>query len=192
MYSALRHRGRRLHELARRRRTVKREPQRVTVHSLLLKNRSADGFCFEVHCSKGTYVRTLAEDMGNALGTVAHLSSLRRTALGEFSVDDAVDAQTLEVCRDDPQRVLQWLLPIDVVLSHLPAVRLDAPQAGRVRCGGEVALRDMPAFAGGVPAGDLLRVYDADGALLAVAGNDGEFLRPKRIFRKQQDFQGPP
>ena len=171
MYSALKHAGKRLYTLARKQQTVERKPRRVTIYSLALKNCTADGFCFEVHCSKGTYVRTLAEDLGSALGTVAHLASLRRTASGAFSVRDAVDAQVLKTCD-----VGARLLPVDAGLAHLPAARLNAGQADQMRCGMEVALAQLPAAA-------LFRVYDASGVLLAVAaGNDGR-LRPKRVFR---------
>ena len=175
MHSALKVGGERLHRLARRGRTVERKPRRVTIHSLALKSLSAVGFCFDVHCSKGTYVRVLAEDMGSALGTVAHLSSLRRTASGGFSVDDAVDVQTLDACRDDPQEIAQRLLPVDAGLQHLPAVGLDEARSDSLRCGGWVA-------ADGLPADGLLRVYDEHGRLLAVAESDGERLRPKRVF----------
>ncbi len=177
MYSALKHQGRRLYELARRRQTVVREPRRVTIHALTLKDCSVDGFCFEVHCSKGTYIRTLAEELGDALGTVAHLASLRRTASGAFSVDAAVTVQALDSCRGDPHRAAAWLLPPDAGLAHLPAVTLDAGQTDRMRCGGEVAVASLPDA-------DLFRIYDATGTLLAVATRNGECLHPKRVFQK--------
>ncbi len=183
MHSALKVAGERLHRLARRGRAVEREPRRVTIHSLTLKRLSADGFCFEVHCSKGTYVRVLAEDFGDALGTVAHLSSLRRTASGGFSVNDAVDMPTLDACREDPRKIEQRLLPIDAGLRHLPAVGLDEVQSGKLRCGVKLAI-------GGLPTDGLLRVYDEQGGLLAVAASDGERLHPKRVFHLRAQAGG--
>ena len=167
MVSALKVGGVRLYELARRGETVECRPRTVTIHSLELVSLARDGFCFDAHCSKGAYMRVLAEDLGAALGTVAHLASLRRTASGAFSVEDAADPRTLDARR---------LLPPDAGLMQLPAARLDAACSQRLRNGGEVAVS-------GLPAGELFRVYDEDGALLAVADREGGQLRPRRVFR---------
>ncbi len=177
MYSALKHEGKRLYELARRRQVVARAPRGVTIHALTLKDCSAAGFCFEVHCSKGTYIRVLAEDMGVALGTVAHLASLRRTASGEFTLDGAVDGALLEAGGVAPETLARRLLPVDAGLAHLPAARLDAAQTEAMRCGRKITHAHLPA-------GGLFRVYDAAGALLAVAVRAGETLHPKRVFHK--------
>ena len=184
MYSAVRVGGKRLYELARKGRTVERTLRSVTIHSLTLSRCLADGFCFEVHCSKGTYVRTLAEDMGAEFGTVAHLSSLRRTRSGAFSVDDAVEVRTLDACRCDSAKLLRRLLPVDAGLMHLPAVELDPAQSRRMREGGRIATHDLSkdTFCA---EGDLYRVYDAEGLLLAVATGDAGYLCPKRVFNKQ-------
>ena len=183
MYSAIKVDGRRLYELARKGRTVERKPRSVTIHSLTLSRCLADGFCFRVHCSKGTYVRTLAEDMGDALGTVAHLSSLRRTKSGAFSVDDAADVRALDTRRRGSAEPPYRLLPVDAGLMHLPAVELDPAQSGRMREGGRIAIRDLP---GSVSCAgeDLYRVYDAEGSLLAIAAGSAEHLCPRRVFRR--------
>jgi len=151
----------------------------VTIYELSIGKIGADGFCFEVHCSKGTYIRTLVEDMGEALGTVAHLASLRRTQSGEFSLSDAVDVQWLDQ-QDDPSRIVaRHLLPIDAGLAHLRALHLDQAQSAEVRHGRRIALA---AFNADIPPCTLLRVYDAAGALLAIALADREHLYPKRVF----------
>lgn len=181
MYSAIKVGGKRLYELARKGLTVERKTRSVTIHSLTLGRCMADGFCFKVHCSKGTYIRTLAEDMGTALGTVAYLSSLRRTRSGAFFVEDAVDVRTLGACCCDPVKPSRRLLPVDAGLMHLPAVELGQVQSGRMRAGGRIALHDLPGSALGDEEG-LYRVYDAEGLLLAVAAKDAGHLFPKRVF----------
>ena len=183
MYSALKVEGKRLYKLARRQQTVERKPRLVTIHSLEFKSCSGDSFCLEVHCSKGTYIRVLAEDMGNSLNTVAHLASLRRTMSGRFSIDDAIDMQSLYLYRDDLQSILWRLLPLDRGLLDLPAVNLSMSQSDRMRKGGEIEVLDL--YGNDFLSNNgLCRAYDASGSLVAVAAKDGKYLRPKRVFHK--------
>lgn len=182
MYSAVKVGGQRLYKLARRQYTVERKPRNVTIYSLTLKRCLEDGFSFGVHCSKGTYVRVLAEDMGSALGTVAHLASLRRVRSGVFSVDDAMDMQTLDKCRSNPEELSSRLLPVDAGLAHLPSIRIDPLQSARMRQGREV--RDFPENDHQAE-DEMYRIYDADGFLLAVAVKTSGCLRSKRIFHRR-------
>lgn len=134
MHSALKHEGRALYEYARRGIEVEREPRPVNVHALtLLDWPGHDTLVLDVHCSKGTYVRTLAEDIGAALGCGAHLAALRRTASGALDVAAAVTLDALAAMAG-PERD-GWLLPPDVLLAEWPAWRLSADEAARFLTG---------------------------------------------------------
>ncbi|UUX94781.1 tRNA pseudouridine(55) synthase TruB [Aquabacterium sp. J223] len=145
MHSALKHQGRALYDYARAGQVVERAARRVTIHRLDIVEWQAERLVLDVRCSKGTYVRTLAEDLGRALGCGAHLAGLRRTGSGPLSVDDAVTLQALEAMEED-QRVT-WLRPADALVADWPAVPLPADEAGRFLTGlrRKVALADTPA-----------------------------------------------
>jgi tRNA pseudouridine55 synthase len=176
MYSALKHAGRPLYAYARAGETVHRDPRTVTIHELCLDAFSGDRLAIDVRCSKGTYIRTLAEDIGAALGCGAHLAALRRTEAGPFRVADAHTLAELERMQDVERLCL--LLPADCLLGHLPPATLDPGAAARFSHGQAV---EAPIE---VPAG-LLRVYDPAGALLGVGtcGAD-RFVRPRRLVRQ--------
>ncbi|MCU0812756.1 MAG: tRNA pseudouridine(55) synthase TruB [Burkholderiaceae bacterium] len=145
MHSALKHQGRALYEYARAGVTVERAPRRVTVQRLDVVAFDGATLVLDVACSKGTYVRTLAEDLGAALGCGAHLAALRRTASGALRVDDAVDLEALAAM--DEQRRDALLLPPDVLVEHWPRVALPDDEAGRFLTGlrRRVRLPDAPA-----------------------------------------------
>ncbi|TDR82034.1 tRNA pseudouridine(55) synthase TruB [Paludibacterium purpuratum] len=126
MYSALKHQGRALYEYAREGVEIERAARRVTIHSLTLLSFDGNEAVIDVVCSKGTYVRTLAEDLGEKLAAGAHLTGLRRTATAGFRLDDAVTLESLEAL-DLPGRDA-LLLPPDVLVQHLPAISLDERQ----------------------------------------------------------------
>ena len=156
MYSALKQDGQPLYALARAGQTVEREARQVTIHELELVSRKEDLLRLRIRCSKGTYVRQLAADLGLALGTVAHLAALRRTAVAGLRLDQAVTLDDLQALGEAAR--LAWLLPPDRLLEHLPRVDLEAPQAGRflngqaVRLPG-VAQGPVPGLSGGGAAG---------------------------------------
>lgn len=128
MYSALKHQGRKLYELAREGKTVERAVRRVTVYDARLFAFAGDHFELEVRVSKGTYIRTLAEDIGRALGCGAHITALRRLASGPFGDAGMVGIDALEALPDQAAREAT-LLPVDVLVAHLP--RLDVSAAAR-------------------------------------------------------------
>ena len=134
MYSALKYGGRPLYELAREGRHVERQPREVEIHMLEMVARDGADLELRVHCSKGTYVRTLAEDIGAALGVGAHLAALRRTAAGGM---DLGRASTLEALQGlaEAERDAQ-LMPLEALLADLPRLELDAQQARRF-CNGQ-------------------------------------------------------
>jgi tRNA pseudouridine55 synthase len=174
MYSALKHEGQPLYALARAGQTIARQPRQVTVHELELLQRGADLLRLRILCSKGTYVRQLAVDLGQALGTVAHLEALRRTAVGGLRLDQAVSLDDLQALGEEGRRA--WLLPADRLLEHLPRVELDEPLAARFLQGQAV----HPGTARKGPC----RVY-AGGVLLGIGeGSSAGELQPARLVAR--------
>jgi tRNA pseudouridine55 synthase len=175
MYSALKHEGERLYRLARRGLEVERPARRVTIHRLELKAMNGPELRFETRCSKGTYVRTLAEDLARALGTVGHVARLRRLSLGPFQLPRMHTLAELEQ-NPEPESLDARLLPVDSALSALPAVRLGPAEQACI-------LHGQAVFAAG-PAGSLVRMYGPDGGFLGVGrmSGEGRQLAPERIM----------
>ncbi len=140
MYSALKHQGKPLYEYIRKGETVEREVRPVVIRELILQRREAEELVLDVLCSKGTYVRTLAEDIGEALGCGAHLTGLRRSGIGDFNLADARTLPQLEAM-DEAQRDA-CLLPLDSLVLNLPKLELDVIQAGRLAQGQRLGLTD--------------------------------------------------
>lgn len=164
MYSAVKVGGKRLYELARAGEEVQREARTVTVHALTLRDFSSTELTLSVRCSKGFFVRVLAQDLGRALGCGAHLKALRRTASGPFALSQALPLEKLkELCAAGPQgmaAIRQRLVGLSEALGELPAVTVSAADAARVLHGVPIEAR---AAAGRV------RVLGPDARLLAVA-----------------------
>jgi tRNA pseudouridine55 synthase len=174
MYSALKQAGQPLYALARAGQTVQRESRQVTVHELELVSREADLLRLRIRCSKGTYVRQIAVDLGLALGTVAHLAALRRTAVAGLRLDQAIALDDLQALGEASR--LAWVLPPDRMIGHLPKIDLEAPLAARFANGQAVRCEGVPAGA--------CRVY-AEGALLGVGeGRPEGMLQPGRLIAR--------
>ena len=133
MHSALKHEGKALYEYARAGVEVEREPRRVTIHAIDIVDGDDDRWTIDVRCSKGTYIRTLAEDIGRALGCGAHLAALRRTGSGTLTLDLAVTLEALEAMSEAERDAR--LLDADALIADCPAVRLDAENAARFLSG---------------------------------------------------------
>jgi tRNA pseudouridine55 synthase len=162
MVSAVKVGGRRLHELAREGIEVEREPRPVTIYELTISDGPDDTFGIQVHCSSGTYVRSLVADIGTALGGGAHLATLRRTAVGAFGIDEAVPLESLS-----PDAVL----PLPEVARTMAHLTVDDERGVLVRHGrrmerGELGVDDASAGPWAVldEAGSLLAVYEDHGA----------------------------
>ena len=181
MYSAVRVAGRRLHESARAGKEVERAPRKVVVHSLdLLSFEPArDGLArarVAVRCGKGTYVRTLASALGQAVGVPAHLGALRRTASGPFGIGTATTLDEVErLSREAPAELAARLVTPAEALASFPAVPVD-PAEALALSQGKILPRKAP--------GPLCRALDAGGGLVAVIGPtpDGEGMKPLRVF----------
>lgn len=163
MFSALKRDGVRLYRLARQGKEIPREPRAIRVERLALRKLNDVEIEFDVTCSRGTYVRTLAADMGTLLGCGAHLKSLRRTACGHLRLESAITLKDLESA---PSAEKIPLLSLSSALSHLPSIKWDARLLQRLRMGQQEILRQI-----GKPAGDetLLQILDMRGALTALA-----------------------
>jgi tRNA pseudouridine55 synthase len=176
MYSALKHQGRKLYELAREGKSVERAVRRVTVYDARLLAFEGDAFELEVRVSKGTYVRTLAEDIGRALGSGAHITALRRLATGPFGSEGMLPIEALEALSGQDEREAT-LLPVDVLVAHLP--KLDVDESARQRLmHGQAASVD----AGGEQAGKLTRLY-CDETFIGLGVVTGpQEVAPKRLL----------
>ncbi len=136
MYSALKYQGKKLYELAREGITVERKARSIRIYELQLLEFSADSITLDVFCSKGTYIRSLAEDIGNKLGCGASLSGLRRTQAGPFNIADAL---TLEQCQKmSLEQLTDYLLSVDQPLQNMPKIDLSAQQAASVLHGQQI------------------------------------------------------
>jgi tRNA pseudouridine55 synthase len=162
MFSALKRGGVPLYKLAREGKEVPREPRSITIATLRLKKLEQDEIAVEVTCSRGTYVRTLAADMGKSLGCGAHLKSLRRIACGHLTVDRAVTLDALG--RLDSKRSFP-LLRLEKALEHLRAITWENRRLSQLRLGQQEIL----AHAGKPVAGEkLVRILDSRGSLVAL------------------------
>ncbi|MBM5812405.1 MAG: tRNA pseudouridine(55) synthase TruB [Gammaproteobacteria bacterium] len=177
MYSALKHAGQRLYRLARRGVEVERPARRIVIHRLAARLTGPDRLELEVECGKGTYVRSLVEDLARACGTLGYVTGLRRISLGPF-VRPAMHAlASLEaLAARSPAELDELLLPADSALPGLPAVRLGATEQAWI-------LQGQAVFVGGTPAARV-RMYGPDDLFLGVGrmSADGRCLAPERIL----------
>lgn len=172
MYSALKRDGTPLYALARQGIEVERAPRQVTIHSLDMTTWRGDSFTLVVDCSKGTYVRTLAADIGNALGCGAHLSALRRTRVGSLDIAQAVTLETIEGMAVDARDCL--LQPTDALLAGLPVVQLNDQETARI-------LHGQPIRWNGV-ASSQPRLFGPQGFIGQGECSADGWLKPKRLI----------
>lgn len=145
MFSALKVGGQPLYKLARQGVEVEREARPVTIHELEVKDRSRDEFTMDVRCSKGTYVRTLAEDIGRDLGCGAHVAGLRRLAAGPFNIEETVSIQQLEALMDEGHKGIDARLqPVGAAVKNWPAVELPEVTASYLKQGQPVQVANAP------------------------------------------------
>jgi tRNA pseudouridine55 synthase len=172
MYSAVKHQGQRLYTLARRGVEVEREPRRITIHAIELLDFHLPLVEIGVHCSKGTYIRTLVEDIGSALGCGAHVADLRRYGVGPYEASGMVTFEALEDClaREGEAGLDRWLLPMESGLSQWPDVRLSVDAAFYLRQG-------QPVLVPHAPTTGLVRLYEGQRRFLGV----GEILDDGRV-----------
>lgn len=175
MFSAIKVDGKKLCELAREGKTIEREPRTVTVNRIEvldidLKN---NRFTICVDCSKGTYIRTLCDDIGRRLGCFAHMSALRRTRSGRFKIEDSYKTEQVEemLLRGDTS----FLIPVDTIFEEYPKLILSAGKAKRMCCGIRISAQ-------GAVDGTNYRVYDESGRFLTISAAEDGVLKSLKTF----------
>ena len=179
MYSALKHNGERLYKLAQQGKEVERKERVQEIYRLEASDLTGDGFTIEVDCSKGTYIRTLAEDIGEELGCGAHVLTLRRTGVGCFDLNNAYTLDSLEemaLLSDGSDKLDQLLLPVDAGLLDLPVINLSEDVAFYF-------LNGQTVMAPSSHKSGLIRVYEGSTRFLGLADivGDGR-IAPKRLI----------
>lgn len=169
MYSALKVNGQKLCDLARKGKTVERQPRPITIHELTLVERGENTLRLRVRCSKGTYIRTLCKDIGEKLGCGGCMESLRRVAAGEYTIGEAVPLQTL-LDTEEPEK---YLRDVDTMFRNYPAVTLTANQETRCRNGNAFSVSLAPGT---------YRAYSQGGEFLMLAKVDGGVMSTIKSF----------
>ena len=175
MYSALKRDGKPLYEYARAGVELERTPREITIHKIRWTNIQWPEATLEVTCSKGTYIRVLAEDIGNALGCGAHLVGLRRTEVGHLSLEQSFTIEAIQKALHDSSN---YILPVDALLQTLPHLTVDEQQAKRLEMGQRVPL-NLPSIEA------LVRIYRATAAphnFIGTADWRSGVLHPKRLI----------
>ena len=179
VYSAIKRGGKKLYELARAGETVEPEPRRIVIHALELLDGDETNHCFtlRVVCSKGTYIRSLCRDIGRALGTFGTMAALRRTAVGNFSVDQALTPEAIaarSACKD-----YGFVLPMDAAFASLGSMTVDARGEALLKSGAAI-----PAVCATTQEGaeGRRRIYSRTGEFLAVGWLEGDRLAVEKRF----------
>ncbi|MEJ2452904.1 MAG: tRNA pseudouridine(55) synthase TruB [Candidatus Thiodiazotropha sp.] len=179
MYSAIKHQGERLYKLARQGVEVEREPRTIHIHALELLSFTLPEFEVDVHCSKGTYVRTLAEDIGKRLGCGAHVVGLRRTGVGPYDDQSMVTLEQVQSAFADKrfQEMDDWLLPLESALAEWPELKLTPDAAFYMQQG-------QPILVPNAPTSGWVRLYANQTDFLGVGQilDDGR-VAPKRLMQ---------
>lgn len=186
MYSALKVQGKKLYELAREGRVIERKPRRVQILGLELRGMEEDGIHvhMRVHCSKGTYIRTLCHDIGERLGCGAAMEKLIRTRVGVFKIEDALTLAQVEVCVQN-QKIDHLIRSIDSMFSMWPAGRTGAAVDRLLYNGNMLYRKDMVLEEKREPeSGEKFRIYDSQGQFCAVYVYDGRH----RMFKNEKMF----
>ncbi|NVK22113.1 MAG: tRNA pseudouridine(55) synthase TruB [Kangiellaceae bacterium] len=179
MYSALKKDGVPLYKLARQGIEIERDAREVEIYSLELVRFSGDEMELDVHCSKGTYIRNLVEDIGESLGCGAHVQELRRTAVGHFELSECVTLEQLQAMKQQDAKLEmdQLLLPIESALSHWPTISLTDDQAYYLKLGQAIQIA-------GAPLEGLVALVEEQGFLgVGEINNDGK-VAPKRLVKQ--------
>lgn len=175
MFSALKHQGKPLYTYARQGIEIEREPRDISIYHLELLRFENDEVELEIECSKGTYIRTIIDDLGQALGCGAHVTMLHRTFVADYPVEDVISLDQLKADREQGLSLDEYLLPMDSPVMDLEEAVIDMDSAHYFGQGQAVNFPDLEE-------GELLRVYDDNDRFLGIAEVDNELmLAPKRL-----------
>ncbi|MBH5329094.1 tRNA pseudouridine(55) synthase TruB [Eikenella sp. S3360] len=177
MYSALKHQGKPLYQYARQGISIPREPRSIRIHAIQILCFHYPEAQISVQCSKGTYIRTLAEDIAQSARTLAHLTALRRTATAGFSIEQSHSLTELQALSEEERDAL--LLPCDALVQHLPAHTLPHAAIQALRFG------QTPAAPAGLPEHTPLRIYSESGEFIGLAGAQAGYLKAVRLMSTQ-------
>jgi len=178
MYSALKHQGQRLYKLARQGVEVEREPRPVEIYEMTLTGQGEDWIDISVHCSKGTYIRTLAEDIGEKLGCGAHVCALERSMVGPYGDEHLVNLEQLQDLKENDMPAMDdLLLPIESALSQWPGVDLSTDAAFYLQQG-------QPVLVPHAPTSGWVRLYEGNRSFLGMGEvlDDGR-VAPRRLMK---------
>ncbi|WP_109127864.1 tRNA pseudouridine(55) synthase TruB [Aggregatibacter segnis] len=178
MFSALKHNGKPLYEYARQGITVEREARPITIFKLNFIEYNAPYLTLEVHCSKGTYIRTLVDDLGEALGCGAHVTMLRRTAVADYPTEKMLDWHALQSLAEQQDLALldALLLPMDTAVAKLPTLTLNESQTQGIGFGQRIKFDNLNRLQGQV------RLFSHENRFLGVAVIDeNNVIRPQRL-----------
>jgi len=176
MFSALKHNGQPLYKLARQGIEIERKARHVTIHALTLLDFTRDTITLDIKCSKGTYIRTLAQDIGEALGCGAHLSMLRRTEVSPFDCNKLYTIEEIEQLSKE-KKLENILLPIDSALPNLPKIILNHEEAGFIQNGMKIEREN-------IPHAPLIRLYLENGEFIGIGYYlPDNKLAPKRLMK---------
>lgn len=164
MYSAIQVNGERLYNLARQGIDVERKARKITIYSIEITEIALPYIKISVHCSKGTYIRTLAADIGDALGCGGSISELCRTASGDFCIENSITPDEL-LALGEKGEAEKAIIPLDTVFKNYEAIYLDKKRADRVKNG-------VPIYFRGKKQGDIFRIYDENGCFIALSASD--------------------
>jgi tRNA pseudouridine55 synthase len=175
MYSAIKRQGQPLYKLARQGIEVEREARPVTIYELELLWCKLPDIGLKVVCSAGTYIRSIAHDLGQNMGCGAHLTTLERTAVGDFRVEEGVDLNALAELAEGVS-FETFLSSPDTAVLHFPAFQATAEQTADIQYGRAISRQATD------PDGELVRVYSDSNAFIGLLSNEGEFWKPKKIL----------
>ena len=173
MFSALKHEGKPLYEYARKGIVIERKPRDITIYAIDITEFNAPNAVIDVRCSKGTYIRTLSEDIAKHIGTFAHLTALRRTETAGFSIRESHTLEALAELNETERDAL--LLPCDVLVRHLPKIELNDRAVAMLKCG------QRPQFTEDMSADQPIRVYDKSGTFIGLVEYQKEIGRLKAL-----------
>ena len=185
MYSAVKIGGKKLYEYARRGETVERLTRSVTIYELEISDISLPVFKMLIRCSKGTYIRSLCSDIGEALGTGAAMESLTRTRAGRFGIGSAVSLDTLEnIMKSDPDKIRDHIMTLDTYFDRYPCVRVKPEGAKFLINGNPIRFDNVQELSFLNEGEDLVRMCDENGRFLALYSTDRseELLKPYKMF----------
>jgi tRNA pseudouridine55 synthase len=176
MYSALKHNGKKLYELARAGETIVRKDREVLIHKLICTESSADTVSFDVVCSKGTYIRTLVDDLGRATGCLAHVIKLERYQVADFFLTNSM---TLDALEEYENNIVELLLPMDGAVLQFPKIILDVDQV--------IKLFHGKTFNYNFADAAIVRVYDSLGKFLGLVSVTNNIVTVKRLLQSQNN-----